>query len=326
MSFSPRRGTLRLAASLAATTLALTACTSSSQSSPPTDAPTTTSNTVRVSAVAGDRDAELLAVAYVQALEANAIPAQLVAQGAQTPGEQTLGGLEADTIDVVVGGSQELLSVPKLGDPVPRDAAAVRGALDAGVGDGARVVGIELETRRHAVVPSTGLSVAMEEGALKALKGHCDKASIGLQGTWAEAWLPRLKAGALCAPASEQGGMSGEQLLAGLLDEQLDLGLVFSTDPGIKGRGLRALDDPDGTLGVDPVATVASRTRVGQDALAVLSKVSEKVDGERFTQWRAATAEDGPVSADDAGRWLVDEGVVRRGESGLPASPTPSAT
>lgn len=97
-----------------------------------------------------------------------------------------------------------------------------------------------------------------------------------------------------------------------LANGEIDLALLFSTDPTISERDFVVLDDPDGVVAAENVVPVASQEVVdanGEAMTSVLNEVSAALTTEALLEMNGqANAGDDPAAI--ATQWLEDNGLV----------------
>lgn len=97
-----------------------------------------------------------------------------------------------------------------------------------------------------------------------------------------------------------------------LINGEIDMALMFSTDPPIQERDLVVLDDPDGVVAAENLVPVVNQEVVDAhgDALTdVLNEISATLTTEELSQMDSQ-AYAGEDPADVARQWLEDNGLI----------------
>ena len=118
-------------------------------------------------------------------------------------------------------------------------------------------------------------------------------------------------------PLDSGGPITVEALANG----QVDVGLLFSSDPTIAARDFVMLEDDKGLQRADNLVPVIDAELVEQHpAIAdLLNSISERLTQEELVELNRQSTEERQDAADIAGAWLVEQGLVA-------ASPTPATT
>lgn len=363
MTFSKPRRPLAACGLLAIAAVALSACTTDSETPVITDAPSTTS-TVRVAAVGADQDARLLSTATVEALAANGLKAKDLT-GEQQDGwsvDEALGALKDGNVDVVISGTsalaakapsqasgEEQSSVPDdagsgsasaspsasgtsaSGTPStvrtpPADQAAAVDAASSVLPEGSAVASTALKERRPVMLASKAVASAKELTTVKQAASACSGLSIATPEDWDASWGKVWLTGLGCEPQSTTHPDTSAAVTRDLLLGTVQVGVAESTDPGIADYGLVSLEDPDKALGADPVVGIVHKQTVGQDAIAIINKVTGAAQGDDWLELRRVAD---PLTEEqrgaDVGRWLVARGVLEGNDDGLPKTKAPAS-
>ena len=107
-------------------------------------------------------------------------------------------------------------------------------------------------------------------------------------------------------PIEDSGG---PLTVKALKDGDIQLANIYSSDPALADGTLTVLTDPKGLFLASHVVPLAS-SRVGEDAAAVINRVSAAMDAEDLVEMnRASTVEQKPASQ-IAHDWLISEGLL----------------
>lgn len=94
-----------------------------------------------------------------------------------------------------------------------------------------------------------------------------------------------------------------------LANGEIDLALLFSTDPTIAERDFVVLDDPDGVVAAENVVPVVNQEVVSDELTSVLNEVSAALTTDALLEMNGQ-ANEGDDPADIAAQWLEDNGLV----------------
>lgn len=105
-----------------------------------------------------------------------------------------------------------------------------------------------------------------------------------------------------------------DEVAAALRDGDIDVGLLFSTDPSAAARDLVVLDDDRGLQppeNVVPVVREEVAAAHGDRLVDTLNSVSHQLTSEALTELNRRVGTEGETPAEAARRWLRDEGLIR---------------
>ena len=107
-------------------------------------------------------------------------------------------------------------------------------------------------------------------------------------------------------PIEDSGG---PLTIKALKDGDIQLANIYSSDPALAEGTLTVLEDPDGLFLASHVVPLAS-SRVGEDAAAVINRVSAAMDAEDLVEMNRASTKDQKSASQIAHDWLISEGLL----------------
>lgn len=107
-------------------------------------------------------------------------------------------------------------------------------------------------------------------------------------------------------PIEDSGG---PLTVKALKDGDIQLANIYSSDPALADGTLMVLDDPKGLFLASHVVPLAS-SRVNDDAVAVINRVSAAMDAEDLVEMNRASTVDQKSASQIAREWLVSEGLL----------------
>ena len=107
-------------------------------------------------------------------------------------------------------------------------------------------------------------------------------------------------------PIEDSGG---PLTVKALKDGDIQLANIYSSDPALADGTLMVLDDPKGLFLASHVVPLAS-SRVNDDAVAVINRVSAAMDAEDLVEMNRASTVDRKSASQIAREWLVSEGLL----------------
>ena len=105
----------------------------------------------------------------------------------------------------------------------------------------------------------------------------------------------------------------GSARVAALESGEIELSLLFSTQPVITEKGFVALDDNEGLIAPENIVPVLSKEvtdAFGDDVRSLLNSVSEKITTEVLLDLNGKVELEGESEADVAGQWLIDNDLI----------------
>ncbi len=105
----------------------------------------------------------------------------------------------------------------------------------------------------------------------------------------------------------------GSARVAALENGEIELSLLFSTQPVISVKGFVALDDNEGLIAPENIIPILSQELTeafGDDVTSLLNSISEKITTEVLLELNGKVELDGESEADVAGTWLTDNGFI----------------
>ena len=293
---------------LCATVIA--ACTSQPEGpGPPAD-----DGTIRVGAF-NFPESKLLAELYAQALKAHDFPVSPVAELGSR--EIVAPALEQGRIDLVpeyTGSALNFLSRdPDAAEP---DTRATHAALAAAAKEHGVTVGAAARAQNQ-----NAFAVTAENADQLGLETLSDLGPVA--GKLVFGGPPECPERPTCLPGLQQHyDLEFERFVsigrsvhvaAALTGGEIDVGLLFTTDPAIAANELVVLDD-DRALqpaeNVAPVVRTAVLERHGDNVLEVLDEVSAQLTTEALAELNREVEMEGATAADAAGEWLRDQGLT----------------
>lgn len=107
-------------------------------------------------------------------------------------------------------------------------------------------------------------------------------------------------------PIEDSGG---PLTVKALKDGDIQLANIYSSDPALADGTLQVLDDPKGLFLASHVVPLAS-SRVNDDAVAVINRVSEALDAQDLVEMNRASTMEQKSASQIAREWLLSEGLV----------------
>ena len=107
-------------------------------------------------------------------------------------------------------------------------------------------------------------------------------------------------------PIEDSGG---PLTIKALKDGDIQLANIYSSDPALAEGTLTVLEDPDGLFLASHVVPLAS-SRVGEDAAAVINRVSAAMDAEDLVEMNRASTVEQKSASQIAHDWLISEGLL----------------
>ena len=107
-------------------------------------------------------------------------------------------------------------------------------------------------------------------------------------------------------PIEDSGG---PLTIKALKDGDIQLANIYSSDPALAEGTLTVLEDPDGLFLASHVVPLAS-SRVGEDAAAVIDRVSAAMDAEDLVEMNRASTVEQKSASQIAHDWLISEGLL----------------
>ena len=107
-------------------------------------------------------------------------------------------------------------------------------------------------------------------------------------------------------PIEDSGG---PLTVKALKDGDIQLANIYSSDPALADGTLMVLDDPKGLFLASHVVPLAS-SRVNDDAVAVINRVSAAMDAEDLVEMNRASTVDQKSASQIAREWLISEGLL----------------
>ena len=107
-------------------------------------------------------------------------------------------------------------------------------------------------------------------------------------------------------PIEDSGG---PLTVKALRDGDIQLANIYSSDPVLAEGTLTVLEDPDGLFLASHVVPLAS-SRVGEDAAAVINRVSAAMDAEDLVEMNRASTVEQKSASQIAHDWLISEGLL----------------
>jgi len=104
----------------------------------------------------------------------------------------------------------------------------------------------------------------------------------------------------------------GSARVAALENGEIDLSLLFSTQPVITAKGFVALNDDAGLIAPENIIPVVSREvtdAFGDDVTSLLNSISAKITTDVLLDLNGKVELDGESEADVAAQWLADNGL-----------------
>lgn len=237
----------------------------------------------------------------------------------QTQGEGTPGAGPASS-------GSEASGAPSTVRTPPADQAAAVAAASSVLPEGSAVASTALKERRPVMLASKAVASAKELTTVKQAASACSGLSIATPEDWDASWGKVWLTGLGCEPQSTTHPDTSAAVTRDLLLGTVQVGVAESTDPGIADYGLVSLEDPDKALGADPVVGIVRKQTVGQDAIAIMNKVTGAAQGDDWLELRRVAD---PLTQDqrgaDVGRWLVARGVLEGNDDGLPKTKAPAS-
>ena len=92
-------------------------------------------------------------------------------------------------------------------------------------------------------------------------------------------------------------------------DGDIQLANIYSSDPALADGTLTVLTDPKGLFLASHVVPLAS-SRVGDDATAVINRVSEALDAQDLIEMNRASTVERKSASQIAHDWLISEGLL----------------
>ena len=263
-------------------------------------------------------ESRLLAEIYAQALEHEGVEVRRELD--LGPRELVMPAMRQGLVDVVPEYLGTALTAAEPAAAVDRsDPDAVRRALAAAVGPW------DLEVLQHAAAQNqNGLVVTRSTADRLGLRATSDLVAVAP--TLRLGGPPECPERAYCLEGlGEVYGLSFEDFVPldgqafvrrGLVDEVIDVGVLFTTDGAVAGSDLVLLDDDRRLQPAENVVPLARAEvldgRQGEAVTATLDAVSARLTTAnlRFLNWRLAVA--GNTPAAEARGWLIRQGLVDR--------------
>ena len=107
-------------------------------------------------------------------------------------------------------------------------------------------------------------------------------------------------------PIEDSGG---PLTIKALKDGDIQLANIYSSDPALAEGTLTVLEDPDGLFLASHVVPLAS-SRVGEDAAAVINRVSGALTSADLVEMNRASTKDQKSASQIAREWLASEGLL----------------
>ena len=107
-------------------------------------------------------------------------------------------------------------------------------------------------------------------------------------------------------PIEDSGG---PLTIKALKDGDIQLANIYSSDPALAEGTLTVLEDPDGLFLASHVVPLAS-SRVGEDAAAVINRVSGALTSTDLVEMNRASTKDQKSASQIAHDWLISEGLL----------------
>ena len=296
-------------AAVAASTLALAACGSAESVGGNTS--TGSSENGSTTLVVGSQDYysnEILAEAYAQALEGAGFTVDRQLRIGQR--EVYMPELEAGAIDVFPEYTGNLLQYLDA-DATARSTDEVYSALQTALPSGLRALEQAPATDQDSYVVTTDFATAH---SLTSIGDLANAGTLTLGGNSELRTRPYGPTGLSqtygvtvgFTPIEDSGG---PLTVKALKDGDIQLANIYSSDPALADGTLKVLDDPKGLFLASHVVPLAS-SRVGDDATAVINRVSEALDAQDLIEMNRASTMEQKSASQIAREWLLSEGLL----------------
>ena len=301
--------TMMTMATIAASTLALAAC--GSAESVGGNASTESSENGQTTLVVGSQDYysnEIIAEAYAQALEGAGFTVDRQMRIGQR--EVYMPELEAGSIDVFPEYTGNLLQYLDQ-NASARSSDEVYDALRSTLPMGLRALDQSPATDQDSYVVTSTFAAEHSVTSIGDLAGAGPLVLGGNSELETRPYGPMGLAQTYGVTVSftpiEDSG--GPLTIKALKDGDIQLANIYSSDPALAEGTLTVLEDPDGLFLASHVVPLAS-SRVGEDAAAVIDRVSAAMDAEDLVEMNRASTVEQKSASQIAHDWLISEGLL----------------
>ena len=296
-------------ATIAASTLALAAC--GSAESVGGNASTESSENGQTTLVVGSQDYysnEIIAEAYAQALEGAGFAVDRQMRIGQR--EVYMPEIEAGAIDVFPEYTGNLLQYLDQ-NASARTSQEVYDALAAALPTGLRALDQSPATDQDSYVVTSTFASEHSVTSIGDLAGAGPLVLGGNSELETRPYGPMGLAQTYgvsvdFTPIEDSGG---PLTIKALKDGDIQLANIYSSDPALAEGTLTVLEDPDGLFLASHVVPLAS-SRVGEDAAAVINRVSAAMDAEDLVEMNRASTVEQKSASQIAHDWLISEGLL----------------
>ena len=301
--------TMMTMATIAASTLALAAC--GSAESVGGNASTESSENGQTTLVVGSQDYysnEIIAEAYAQALEGAGFAVDRQMRIGQR--EVYMPELEAGSIDVFPEYTGNLLQYLDQ-NASARTSQEVYDALATALPMGLRALDQSPATDQDSYVVTSTFAAEHSVTSIGDLAGAGPLVLGGNSELETRPYGPMGLAQTYgvsvdFTPIEDSGG---PLTVKALKDGDIQLANIYSSDPALAEGTLTVLEDPDGLFLASHVVPLAS-SRVGEDAAAVINRVSAAMDAEDLVEMNRASTVEQKSASQIAHDWLISEGLL----------------
>ena len=301
--------TMMTMATIAASTLALAAC--GSAESVGGNASTESSENGQTTLVVGSQDYysnEIIAEAYAQALEGAGFAVDRQMRIGQR--EVYMPELEAGSIDVFPEYTGNLLQYLDQ-NASARTSQEVYDALATALPMGLRALDQSPATDQDSYVVTSTFAAEHSVTSIGDLAGTGPLVLGGNSELETRPYGPMGLAQIYgvsvdFTPIEDSGG---PLTIKALKDGDIQLANIYSSDPALAEGTLTVLEDPDGLFLASHVVPLAS-SRVGEDAAAVINRVSAAMDAEDLVEMNRASTVEQKSASQIAHDWLISEGLL----------------
>ena len=301
--------TMMTMATIAASTLALAAC--GSAESVGGNASTESSENGQTTLVVGSQDYysnEIIAEAYAQALEGAGFAVDRQMRIGQR--EVYMPELEAGSIDVFPEYTGNLLQYLDQ-NASARTSQEVYDALATALPMGLRALDQSPATDQDSYVVTSTFAAEHSVTSIGDLAGAGPLVLGGNSELETRPYGPMGLAQTYgvsvdFTPIEDSGG---PLTIKALKDGDIQLANIYSSDPALAEGTLTVLEDPDGLFLASHVVPLAS-SRVGEDAAAVINRVSAAMDAEDLVEMNRASTVEQKSASQIAHDWLISEGLL----------------